>query len=200
MSDSAATAKTIDFWFDPGCPFTWRTSRWVVDVAQARDLQVQWRPMSLAVLNEGKDIPEQYREIMAQAKRTPRVLVALADAADNDVVGAFDTALGRRVHDEGGSADRATVAEALGEVGQPVELADALDDESLDAAVRASHDEGQERAGTESGSPVTAVGDGPGFFGPVVVPVPTGEDALRLFDAVVALSAVPQFSELKRAR
>src|SRR5437762_2407587 len=69
-----------------------------------------------------------------------------------------------------------------------------------DPAVRASHDEGQARVGTESGSPVTAIDDHPGFFGPVVVPVPEPDTADRLFEALRLLSGVPQFSELKRAR
>ena len=65
---------------------------------------------------------------------------------------------------------------------------------------RASHDEGQQRTGQESGSPVLAMDDGPGFFGPIVVEAPTGDEAMRLFDGLALLSSVPLFVELKRAR
>ena len=191
---------TVDFWFDPGCPFTWRTSRWLAEVAEQRDLDVRWHPMSLAVLNEGREIPEQYREGMAQAARRVRVLAAVEEAGGSDALGSFYGALGRRVFTDGRAADRDVLVEALDEVGLAKELADAVDDDRFDAAIRTSHAAGQARVGTASGSPVLAIGDAPGYFGPVVTPTPTGEDALRLLDALVALSAVPQFSELKRAR
>ncbi len=191
---------TVDFWFDPGCPFTWQTSRWLVDVAERRAVDIRWRPMSLAVLNEGREIPEQYRAFMEAGAKRLRVLAAVEETGGSEALGRFYGALGRRVFGEGRDADRSLLVEALEETGLPATLAAAYDDESYDAAVRKSHDEGQARVGTEIGSPVVVIGDGPGYFGPVVTPVPTGDDGVRLFDALVALSSVPQFSELKRAR
>jgi hypothetical protein len=137
---------------------------------------------------------------VAEGARRLRVLAAVEAKGGSSALGEFYTALGTRVHEQGRDADRSVLAEALDEVGLAVELADAVDDEAYDEAIRTSHEAGQARVGTDSGSPVMAIGEGPGYFGPVVTPVPTGEDALRLFDALVALSAVPQFSELKRAR
>src|SRR5664280_2312075 len=110
------------------------------------------------------------------------------------------SALGRRLHYENAGPDTVTLATAVAEAQLPADLVDAVEDSSLDTVVRASHDEAQARVGTETGSPVTAVDGGPGFFGPVVAPVPEGADADRLFEALRLLSAVPQFSELKRAR
>jgi 2-hydroxychromene-2-carboxylate isomerase len=189
----------ITFYFDPACPFTWRTSRWVRDVAARRGETVHWRFLSLAVLNEGKDLPEQYREPMAWGRRAHRVLAATDLRHGQDAVDRLYSALGRRVHYENADRGSALVA-AIAEAGLPAELADAAGDASLDKVVRASHDEAQSRVGTETGSPVTAIDDGPAFFGPVVVPVPDADDADRLFEALRLLSTVPQFSEVKRAR
>ncbi len=190
----------IDFWFDPACPFTWRTSRWLHEVAGQRPVDITWRLMSLSVLNEGKDIPEQYREPMRQGRRALRVLAAAEEVGGQDALARLYTALGTRRHEHGKDYEDGTFADAVAEVGLPPSVAAAADEEKYDAVVLASHEEGQRRVGTEVGSPVTAVGDGRGFFGPVVVPVPTGQDAVRLLDGVRLLASVPAFSELKGAR
>jgi len=187
-------------WFDAGCPFTWRTSRWLRAVAPRRGATIDWRIMSLAILNEGKEIPEQFRGLLAWSLGTQRLLLATREAHGSDAVDRLYTAIGTRRHDQGAEADRTLLVDALAEAGLPAELIDAADDEGLTEALRASHKEGQERVGAESGSPIVALGDGPGFFGPVVVPIPEDEAGDRLFDALALLSTVPQFSELKRSR
>lgn len=189
----------MTFWFDPACPFTWRTSRWLRDTAARRGETIRWRFLSLAVINEGKEIPEEYREGMAWSRRAHRVLAAADQQHGQQAVDRLYTAMGRRVHDRG-ERDEGTLAAAIEEAGLPAELMEAADDAAMDKVVRVSHDEAQARVGTETGSPVMALGDGPAFFGPVVVPIPEAEDADRLFEALRLLSAVPQFSELKRAR
>src|SRR5215207_8836900 len=187
---------TATIWFDPSCPFTWATGRWLRSAAAARGEEVDWRLMSLAVLNADHDVPEQYREPMRQASLASRVLVA-ADGGDRE---ALYTALGTRVHEQGAAMTRETVAAAVTDAGLPAGLMDAYDDEARDAEVLASHQEGQARVGQEAGSPVVAFGDGPGYFGPIVTATPTGADATRLYEALTLLSEVPQFAELKRAR
>ena len=193
-------AEQIDFWFDPGCPFTWRTSRWLHEVARQRPVQVTWRLMSLSALNAGKDVPEQYREPMRQGARALRVLAAAEESGGQEALARLYTALGTRRHEHGKDYDDGVFQDAVAEAGLPASVAAAADQERYDAAVLASHEEAQQRAGTEVGSPVTAVAGGRGFFGPVVVPVPSGEEALRLLDAVRMLAAVPSFSELKGSR
>jgi NAD(P)H-dependent FMN reductase/2-hydroxychromene-2-carboxylate isomerase len=133
---------TVHFWFDPGCPFTWATSRWLVEVAGARNLDVRWHPMSLAILNADKDIPQRYRELLAASGRRVRTVAAVQATAGNAAVGDFYTAFGRLVHQAGEAADRA-VSSALETAGLPLSLAAAMDDASYDAAIRTSHDEGQ---------------------------------------------------------
>lgn len=193
-------AMTLTFWFDPTCPFTWRTSRWVRDVAARHGDTVQWRFLSLAVLNEGKEIPEQYRAGIAWSAKVHRVLAAADARYGQEAVDRLYTAIGRQIHEQDGKPDATTLTDAVSEAGLPAELLAAANDASWDKAVRDSHDEAQNRVGTETGSPVMAIDDGPAFFGPVVVPVPAAEDADRLFEALRLLSTVPQFSELKRAR
>ncbi|MEV6263598.1 disulfide bond formation protein DsbA [Streptomyces sp. NPDC051784] len=188
-------------WFDPSCPFTWRTSRWLRAEAAVRDEKVTWRLMSLAVLNEGRDdVPSGYREGQLRAARLLRVLAASAEHGGNEAVDSLYTAHGTRVHERAEGWDDRTLRQALTEAGLSDGLAAAADDESWDEVVRASHAEGQARVGQESGTPVVAFGDAPGFFGPILTAVPAGEEAARLYDSVAALATVTAFSELKRAR
>lgn len=191
---------TVDVWFDPSCPFTWRTTRWLVGVEEPLGLQVQWHLMSLAILNEGKDIPAKYREGMDRGRVAVRFLEAVRVKHGNQALARVYTGIGRRLHDDGLPHDESVFAAALAEAGLPEDLAAAGADESLQPDVAQSHAEGQQKVGQESGSPILSIDGGPGFFGPVVVPIPQGDDATRLFEAVALLSAVPAFSELKRAR
>ncbi|WP_106096870.1 mycothiol-dependent nitroreductase Rv2466c family protein [Pseudonocardia dioxanivorans] len=186
----------VEFFFDPGCPYTWRTSRWIADVADAGAAAVTWRLMSLSVLNEGKEVPEDYRPLMAQNVRVLRVLAAVED---NDARARLFTALGTRRHEQGADYDDDTIAAAVAEAGLPDETVKAADDEAFDVLVRASHDDAQSAVGQEAGSPILRVG-GKAWFGPVVVPVPEREEGLRLFEAVRLLAEVPSFSELKGSR
>jgi hypothetical protein len=188
--------STVTFWFDPSCPFTWRTSRWIRAVAPRKGAAVDWRIMSLGILNEGKDIPEQWRAGMDWSRQAQRLLVAVGPSGIDKLY----TAIGIRRHDNNEDPTEDLLVAALADAGLPAELIERSRDESLDPAIQDSHKLGQERVGTESGSPVLAIGDGPGFFGPVVVPIPEDESGDRLFDAVALLSTVPEFSELKRAR
>jgi 2-hydroxychromene-2-carboxylate isomerase len=158
------TARQVTMWFDPGCPYTWRTSRWLTGVAAERGLTVDWRVMSLAILNEHREIPEQYREAMRLGVAALRVLAATRQAHGTQGLGSLYAAIGRRIHQDGRSLDRTVLSEGLAEAGLPAGLLAAADDPAADEAVRASHDEGQQRTGQESGSPVLAMDDGPAFF------------------------------------
>jgi len=189
----------VDFWFDPLCPWAWITSRWMLEVEKLRPVTVRWHVMSLAVLNEGKDLPERYQELMAQAWGPVRVAIAAEQKLGPDVLLPFYTALGNRFHLEQAPKDRATIEAALAEAGLPKELADAMDDAGYDEALRASHKDGMDRVGYEVGTPVISV-DGVSFFGPVISPIPRGEDAARLWDGVLLVTGTDGFFELKRSR
>ena len=196
---SKNTTVLADFWFDPICPWAWIASRWMLEVERVRGVQVRWHVMSLSYLNEGRDLPAKYRAVMDQSWGPVRVVVAAATAHGDDVILPLYTALGTRFHHEGRPKDRATIEEALAEVGLPTALADAMDSEAHDEALRKSHHAGMDQVGYEVGTPVISV-EGVAFFGPVVSPIPRGEAAGLLWDGVRLVAGTDGFFELKRSR
>jgi 2-hydroxychromene-2-carboxylate isomerase len=196
---TATTPTPVDFWFDPSCPWAWMTSRWVDEVAAQRDLDVTWHIMSLAVLNEDKDVDDAHRAFFPRALRYTRLVAAVQEREGAEYVKPLYDALGTRIHPGGRKDVDAIIAESLAEVGLPAELAQYADSDEHDEQMRASHFDGIGRVGQDVGTPVIAV-DGHAFFGPVISPTPRGEAAVRLWDGVLALSAYDGFFELKRSR
>ena len=200
MPDSTAGPTVVDFWFDPLCPWAWITSRWILNAAEVRDIDVHWHVMSLAELNAGRDdLPEQYQEFLAQAWGPVRVVVAAGQAHGPEVIGPLYTAFGTRFHVRGEARDLDTIGKALADAGLPADLLGAAGSEAHDEALRASHYEGIDQVGMDVGTPVISV-DGVAFFGPVVTPAPKGEAAGRLWDGVLAVAGTEGFFELKRSR
>ncbi|MGP0108591.1 MAG: DsbA family protein [Acidimicrobiales bacterium] len=205
MTDAGRIAPTTEravaeFWFDPLCPWAWITSRWILHASEVRPIDVQWHVMSLAHLNADKeDLPEEYRELMAEAWGPVRVCIAAEQEFGPEVLLPLYTALGNRFHLEGKPKDRATIEEALTEAGLPTSLADAADTEEFDDALKKSHHAGMDQVGNEVGTPVISV-KGVAIFGPVVSPAPKGEAAGVLWDGVLAVAGTEGFFELKRSR
>jgi len=189
----------VDFWFDPICPWAWISSRWMLEVEKVRPVEVTWHVMSLAVLNEDKDIPEAYREGLRTAWGPVRIVTAAQQAHGPEVVGPLYTALGTRFHNGKEPRERATYEAALADVGLPADLADAADSTEYDDAIRVSHADGIDRVGQEVGTPVISV-NGMSVFGPVLSPIPRGEAAAKLWDGVLLIAGTDGFFELKRSR
>lgn len=198
MSASPAAA-TAHFWFDPVCPWAWMSSRWMLEVARVRPVTPEFHVMSLAVLNKGRDLPEQYIELMEKAWGPVRVCIAAEAQHGNEVLLPLYTSLGTRIHPAGQEPGPELIADALAEVGLPAELAAAATSTEWDERLEASHHDGMDRVGTDVGTPVISV-EGVSFFGPVVTPAPKGEAAGLLWDGVVLVAATPGFYELKRSR
>jgi 2-hydroxychromene-2-carboxylate isomerase len=188
----------VTFFFDPACPWTWRASRWLTLVADARGLVVEWRPMSLLVVNQG-EVPPQYRDALQTSQRLLRVIEKLRQGGRQADIARLYTAAGELVHDHGVPFDEAVVARVLG--GTLADLRPALDDASLDAAVEASTAEALAAAGPGVGSPVLVLaGAERGLHGPVLGAVPEKRQSLALWEAVEALAPITDFFEIKRGR
>jgi 2-hydroxychromene-2-carboxylate isomerase len=199
MSPASAAPTAVDFWFDPSCPWAWMTSRWVDEVAKHRNLEVTWHVMSLAVLNEDKDVSESYRAFFPRALRYTRLVAAVRELEGQDAVKPLYDALGTRIHLGGSKNPDEVIPAALAELSLPADYLRHADSDEYDEQMRASHFDGISRVGQDVGTPVIAV-NGVAFFGPVISPAPKGEQALALWDGVVAAASYDGFFELKRSR
>lgn len=188
----------VTFFFDPVCPWTWRASRWLCTVAEARGLAVEWRPFSLLVLNDGPD--EEHGTELEVSHRALRLVEYLHQAGRHDDAAGFYAAMGTLAHDESFAFDHDLVDQAVRTAGLGAD-GSALDDESLDGKVRLSTETALEAAGPGVGSPVMTVpGADRGLHGPVLKGIPEKNEALALWDAVEALFRLDDFFEIKRGR
>ncbi|MFJ6282474.1 mycothiol-dependent nitroreductase Rv2466c family protein [Pseudarthrobacter oxydans] len=197
MTDSVK--NKADFWFDPLCPFAWITSRWIGEVESVRDIETDWHVMSLAVLNEGRDLEPAYRESMDNAWGLVRVIIAAQQQHGDATVKALYDAMGSLIHEAGEKDRDVVITKALADCGLPATLAAAASTDAFDDQLRASHQEGISLVGQDVGTPVVAF-NGTAFFGPVLTRIPRGEEAGKLWDATTAIAAYPHFFELKRSR
>lgn len=191
----------VTFWFDPVCPFCWMTSRWVRSVAPARDLHVDWQPISLLFKND-LEPGHPFHERAARTRDLLRVVESVRAAGGADRIGDLYTAFGRKIHHE--STPTFDVAKVLADLGIDPAHADALGDESFDARIRAAMDEGLALTGPDVGTPLLAItradGERVGVFGPILTEFPSGPAALELWDALVTMMSTDGFYEVKRTR
>ncbi|WP_445257901.1 mycothiol-dependent nitroreductase Rv2466c family protein [Nocardioides aurantiacus] len=208
----------LRFWFDPVCPFAWMTSRWVRLVQEQRSYDVEWRFISLRLLNATVDydaqFPPEYAAGHTAGLRLLRVCARVREEHGPDAVARLYLALGEAVFETprtgGWTGDDHRVDErgtpaflepVLRSVDLPEDLAAALDDDALDAVVQAETDEALALTGRDVGTPIMQVDppDGVAFFGPVISRVPDADGAAQLWDHVVGLARYPGFAELKRS-
>ncbi len=203
----------LHFYFDPVCPFAWLTSKWVRTVAQQRNYRVDWRFISLRILNAEVDyathFPSYYEEGHTAGLKLLRVAAKVRTAHGRDAVGPLYEAMGTRLFDTKRDqalqateqAARELVESALADAGLPGELADARDDASLDDEIRGETDEALALTGRDVGTPILHFRPptGTAFFGPVISRLPSPADAVTLWDHVIGLAEFSGFAEIKRS-
>ena len=209
-----ATTPDLEFFFDPICPFAWVTSRWVEEVAKLRNINVEWKFIALAIVNEETDyskFPPAYPSLHGLGRRLLRVAAAARASGGNEAVAAFYTAAGERMHHDGVSVavfggepiPENLVAEVIAAAGLDASLVSAADDESWDALLREETELSLSRTGRDVGTPILTFAPGTdreaSLFGPVISSIPRGDAALELWDAVQTLARTPGFAELKRS-
>jgi hypothetical protein len=202
----------LEFFWDPVCPFAWITSRWVTLVAEQKDMSVDWRFIGLRILNETRDyateFPPGYPEYHSLGLRGLRVASAVRAEEGRAPMGQLYTALGDGIWNRlpdgtgdvlSGYAEEDATRAALAACGLAERYVEHLHDESQDSAIRADTEDALARTGDDVGTPIVAMADGgPAFFGPVISRVPSPEEAVELWDAVMTLAKWPGFSEMKR--
>jgi len=209
-----STEYDLHFYFDPVCPFAWLTSKWVRVVAAQRDYSVDWRFISLRILNSHIDyaahFPPNYEEGHTAGLRLLRVAARVRAEHGRDAVGPLYEAIGTRIFDTSRDVDplsasdqgaQHTLEPLLRDVGLPTDLAEALDDKALDDEIRAETEEALALTGRDVGTPILHFQPpgGTALFGPVISRLPSADEAGGLWDHVVALAAFPGFAELKRS-
>ena len=208
---SRALGCDVEFFWDPVCPFAWLTSRWLIEVASRRELNIDWRFISLRLINKDKDyathFPSGYEFGHTAGLRMLRVAAAIREDLGREALGPVVTAYGESYFDKpqgSGMRDRLSthdhLLEVLDRAGLDRRFAEAADDNGWDAMIDAEGEMALSRTGRDVGTPIlTVTASEQSFFGPVISRVPVGEEAERLWDAVTALAAFPGFAELKRS-
>ena len=205
--------QKVEFYWDPVCPFAWITSRWIAKVELQLELEVEWRFISLRFLNEAKDydkdVPSGYMALHTKGLRMLRVAAAVREKEGLAAMGPLYTAFGESIWDrspvEGqdtmdGIAEQPHLVAVLASVGLDPSYAAAADDDARDSVLREETTSALARAGRDVGTPIIAIDppNGPAFFGPVISRVPSDEEAVELWHAVMTLAKWPGFAELKR--
>jgi hypothetical protein len=209
----------INFYFDPVCPFAWMTSKWVRLVQAQREYTVDWRFISLRLVNAKVDydahFPPEYEAGHTAGLRLLRVAAKARAEHGREPIARLYEAFGTHIFEaapdtvnlpaDGGVRERRGTREfvepILAEAGLPLSLAEALDDESWDREIRQETDEALGLTGKDVGTPIIHFEPpaGVAFFGPVISRLPDEESAAELWDHVVGLARFPGFAELKRS-
>lgn len=198
-TESDSTAPKVTLWLDPVCPFSWNTARWLRTVAERTGLTIEWQLMSLAVLNEGRELSPPQQARMRDSQQIGRLMAAVAREHGVAGLAAAYFAFGERYFDRSEPVDANLVAQVLMAAGARGATAAAVSDESLDESIRQQHQAGQDALGETGGSPILRIGEHT-FFGPVLTALPDAQAATAVFDAVATLAATPQFAQLQRPR
>ena len=200
----------VEFFVDPSCPWAWVTSRWAKEVATARDLTITWRSYCLEIRDDydvAPTVPPQYA-----GDRAGRACRLAPDAADLRGGAGRVPAKPRSTRSTrngdgcistvGPAGGDALLAACLASSGLDADLVGAADDAKWDTPIVESMEVAYAFGGPKTQTPTIVVRATPpyGFKGPVMAPAPTGEAAVRLWDAITVLALEPGFFEITRPR
>ena len=175
----------------------------MIDVGLQKHIQVNWKLFSLKLINGGRAVKEDFKILHEIGLKALRVAAAVRCEFGNAGAGKIYTAMGASYHHDQEDIDEPSVIEEiLQNCGFPTKLAASVDDKTWDSDIQTDMDQAIAKAGTDVGVPLIVLdgGKGAGFFGPVVSPAPTGKQAVKFWDAIIAAGSVPGFFELKRTR
>jgi hypothetical protein len=188
-----------EFWFDPMCPWAFITSRWILEVAQVRDIEITWNIFSLAHLNKDREMPEKYKTIYANSWFCARVIKSVEKEFGKEKTLPLYTAISTRIHVLKEVVSKELLSSSLAEIGVDQKHLLEMDNSDWDKEIIESHERGIKLVGDDVGTPIIAF-NGVGFFGPVISPAPKGEEAGKLWDGIVLSASYPGFFEIKRSR
>jgi 2-hydroxychromene-2-carboxylate isomerase len=190
-------STSIDFFFDPQCPFAYQASLWIRDVSAQTGLRVSWRFFSLEEANYKEDEQHPWEKPWSSGWSLMRVGAWLR-AQDSEMLDRWYAAVGKAIHEEGRPAYEREIAEQIiGEHGFPADTIErALADPSTNDAVRQDHEWLTSTHGG-FGVPTLVFASGKAMYGPVVAPAPPGGDAIHLWNVVLDWIAIPNLYEFK---
>jgi hypothetical protein len=188
-----------EFWFDPMCPWAFITSRWILEVAKVREIEITWNIFSLPHLNKDREMPEKYKAIFANSWSCARVIKSVEKDFGKEKTLPLYTAISTRIHVLKEAVSKDLLSDSLKEVGLDSRYLAEMENSDWDKQIIESHERGIKLVGDDVGTPIIAI-NGIGFFGPVISPAPKGEEAGKLWDGVVLSASYPGFFEIKRSR
>ena len=188
-----------EFWFDPMCPWAFITSRWILEVAKVREIEITWNIFSLPHLNKDREMPEKYKAIFANSWSCARVIKSVEKDFGKEKTLPLYSAISTRIHVLKEAVSKDLLSDSLKEAGLDSKYLAEMENSDWDKQIIESHERGIKLVGDDVGTPIIAI-NGIGFFGPVISPAPKGEEAGKLWDGVVLSASYPGFFEIKRSR
>jgi hypothetical protein len=203
-----AAMTAVEVYVDPSCPWAWITSRWIKAVAPHRDLEVTWPSYCIEIRDDygvAPTISLDHREAAIAAHALSHRMLRVFEAARASIgepgVDALYAEWGARFFVQRTERDE-LLRETVIAVGLDEHLVDAADDDKWDGPIIESMEIAYAFGGQKTQTPTIVIRENPahGFKGPVMAPAPTGETAVRFWDAIVTLSREPGFFEFTRPR
>ena len=188
-----------EFWFDPMCPWAFITSRWILEVAKVRNIEVSWNIFSLPHLNKDREMPERYKTIFANSWLCARIIKSVEKDFGKEKTLPLYSAISTRIHVLKEAVSEDLLSDSLKEVGLDLKYLAEMENSDWDKQIIESHEAGIKLVGDDVGTPIIAI-NGIGFFGPVISPAPKGEEAGKPWDGIVLSASYPGFFEIKRTR